>query len=92
MATGKDNDLTEEELKEKRRNHNMKLSLLENAVKNSRDLYDDDVSSMISALPHIDDSSPIVSMARVGIRRMLNERTYDENYDALIRSIRNSIV
>lgn len=91
MATEKDNDLTEEELKEKHRIENMRLSLLANAVKNSRDLYDDDVSAMISALPYIDDSSPIIGMARARIRCMLNERICDENYDALIRSIHNSI-
>ncbi|MBO7425728.1 MAG: hypothetical protein J6U23_08620 [Clostridiales bacterium] len=91
MAAENDNDLTEEELKQKRRNENMKLSLLASAVKNSKDLYDDDVSSLISALPQIDDSSPIIGMARARIRRTLNERACDEDYDALIRSIRNSI-
>ncbi len=38
MAAENDNDLTEEELKQKRRDENMKLSLLASAVKNSKDL------------------------------------------------------
>ena len=84
-------DLTEEELLEERRINNAQLHLLAEVIKRSRNSYDEDVSSMISALKFIDDSSPIVYSAISRMDIMLNMTIYDENYDALIQLINNSI-
>lgn len=75
-----------------RRNDIAQLEALRGAVVESRDTYDDDVSTFRSSLSFIDDSSPIIVSATQKISETLSAMPYDEYYGSMIRNINNAIM
>lgn len=75
-----------------RRNDIAQLEALMNAVTESRDTYDNDVSTFRSSLSFIDDSSPIIVSATERISEALSAMPYDEYYGNMIRNINNAII
>ncbi|MBO7453188.1 MAG: hypothetical protein J6U54_22885 [Clostridiales bacterium] len=74
-----------------RRNDIAQLEALLNAVIESRDTYDNDVSTFNSSLSFIDDSSPIIVNATERISDALAAMPYDEYYGNMIKNINNAI-
>ena len=64
------------------------LVILISAIKKSQSEYDEDIDTFKSALPQIDDQSPIVAEAVDRLMVTLSDTTCDDNYNEVTNSAR----